>query len=363
MDNNKQDKFHLKNLDPLRAIAAISVILGHTEQVKFSENLPNFAYIPFFTETSGRLGVILFFVLSGFLITILLLREKEKNTQINIKNFYIRRFLRILPLYYLILFIGIFIIKYDYSNLSLYLCLLLMPNIAHASSNHWGASPQIWSIGVEEQFYLIWPVFIYYMKKNILKNMLVIYFIVTFIPYFFVFLLLKTYPDTYFTDFMHRFVYGAKFSCIMMGCIVAYLYQSNNKILKYLYSKKVYLMSLFLSAFLCLIGFKLRYFNDEFYSIIFSIMILNLSTNKEIKINLESKLLNYLGKISYGLYMYHWIIIVNLISLLKPISYNIYLFNILSYLVTVPIIIVLSGISYKYFESPFLNMKKRFSSN
>lgn len=133
--SNSTKTFYLKNLDPLRAIAAISVIIGHIEQIKSNENITSFSNIPFFTETSGRLGVILFFVLSGFLITILLLKEKEKYSIINIKNFYIRRFFRILPLYYLILLIGIFILNYNYTNLSLYMCLLVMPNIAHSSSS------------------------------------------------------------------------------------------------------------------------------------------------------------------------------------------------------------------------------------
>lgn len=94
-------KFIFPNLNAIRFIAAFFVIIHHTEQFKELFHINNVFNIPF-VYAVGKLGVILFFTLSGFLITYLLLRERENRKKINIKNFYMRRVLRIWPLYYLI---------------------------------------------------------------------------------------------------------------------------------------------------------------------------------------------------------------------------------------------------------------------
>lgn len=114
---------------------------------------------------SGHLGVILFFVLSGFLITYLIVKELEAKT-FSFKKFYHRRILRIWPLYYLILLISYILFEPSFSIKGLLLCLSIFPNVAHAIGEGWQSSPQIWSIGVEEQFYLIWPFFIYLIPQK-----------------------------------------------------------------------------------------------------------------------------------------------------------------------------------------------------
>lgn len=100
------NKVHFPGLNGLRFIAALSVIIGHVELIKLDYGIYNFKNtIPFYTNTAGHLGVVLFFVLSGFLITYLLLVEKDKYGKVAVKKFYIRRVLRIWPLYFLILVI------------------------------------------------------------------------------------------------------------------------------------------------------------------------------------------------------------------------------------------------------------------
>src|SRR5690242_1943567 len=124
------EKFYIKGLDALRAIAVLSVIIGHLEVLKNSVHLPNYDNVlPFFKYTSGRIGVILFFVLSGFLITTLLFKEKEGHGSIALKKFYLRRMLRVWPLYYLILLLSYLLTDYSPSPVTLFLCLSIFPNV------------------------------------------------------------------------------------------------------------------------------------------------------------------------------------------------------------------------------------------
>ena len=128
---------------------------------------------------SGKSGVILFFVLSGFLITYLLLQEQDETSQINLPAFYNRRFLRIFPLYFLILGLSVLFItcfpslippafKPVYPLLAFTLILFALPNLALTVDNPVAGASHLWSLGVENQFYLIWPLLIIQFKKNML---------------------------------------------------------------------------------------------------------------------------------------------------------------------------------------------------
>ncbi|MBL0102606.1 MAG: acyltransferase [Bacteroidetes bacterium] len=96
------NKIHFPGLNGLRFIAAFLVLVHHNERIKLRLGLENFWESQFIIVV-GKLGVILFFVLSGFLITYLLLKEEKKTGSIHVKQFYIRRILRIWPLYFLIM--------------------------------------------------------------------------------------------------------------------------------------------------------------------------------------------------------------------------------------------------------------------
>lgn len=132
--------------DGLRALAAAMVIAFHFGG-------PKFAFV------SGWLGVQLFFVLSGFLITTLLLREEALGGRISLGNFWIRRLLRILPLYYLVFFIILAVgvlrtgaIQSVLSN-SLWWFLAVSPDLAPTDMGF----PPAWTIGIEQKFYIVWP--------------------------------------------------------------------------------------------------------------------------------------------------------------------------------------------------------------
>lgn len=169
-------KIYFPNLNGLRFIAAFLVIIHHIEQIKSSLNLSNYwggvDKTPFI-EIIGRLGVVLFFVLSGFLITYLLLAEETVFKEISIKQFYIRRILRIWPLNFLIMILALFVLPnidifllpgfdkvkiQSHLVLKLILFVFFLPNLLLAALGVVPYASHTWSIGNKEQFYLVWPV-------------------------------------------------------------------------------------------------------------------------------------------------------------------------------------------------------------
>ncbi len=357
-------KVYFKGLDTLRAIAALVVVIGHIELQKKENGIPNLINHPYIKLASGHIGVVLFFVLSGFLITYLLVKEKEKAGKIAFKKFYIRRIFRIWPLYYLILLLSFLFFRADYSLGSAALCMSIFPNIAHAFNMGWPTSPQLWSIGVEEQFYLFWPLVIKLIpdKKKIIYLML--FFIgYSIIPYFIKFLnpgIFKTEPWGY---FIGDFFYGSKFNSMSFGGILGYMYASNHKNLKFLYNKYIAYSSVILSFGLWFSGIDFRFFRDEIYTILFGIMILNVATNDKMKLNIDTKLFSFLGKISYGIYMYHWIVILLAMKLISYASnINNFSYNLLLYITVLIGTIGISWVSFISFEKYFLSLKQRFEA-
>lgn len=135
---------HLPGLDGLRAVAVAIVIVGHS-----------------FSAIGTDLGVTLFFVLSGFLITWLLLKERAATGRTDIKRFYVARTLRIFPAYYVFLVISITIdLLRDDSRIIAAIVpgALYFLNYYHALNGHPITSiSHAWSLAIEEQFYLLWP--------------------------------------------------------------------------------------------------------------------------------------------------------------------------------------------------------------
>jgi peptidoglycan/LPS O-acetylase OafA/YrhL len=152
-----KDNVYFPGLNGLRAIAAIAVVLSHIDQCSYLFGLKS---IGFCNSGIASDGVTLFFVLSGFLITFLLLKEKKVSSNINIRNFYIRRVLRIWPIYYTVIIVTCFLLGYvptiGYKRQTLIpsisLFALMMANISYVLYCFTSLAP-LWSVGVEEQFY------------------------------------------------------------------------------------------------------------------------------------------------------------------------------------------------------------------
>ncbi len=142
----------IPSLDGIRAIAILLVLLGHS-----ISGLPAAALLIEWLEV-GRFGVSIFFVLSGYLITRLLVEEQERDGSISLKRFYIRRFFRIIPAYYLYLTCILVASRMGYLTLpssGILPAYLFVWNYApRAAGWFYGHS---WSLSMEEQFYLLWP--------------------------------------------------------------------------------------------------------------------------------------------------------------------------------------------------------------
>src|SRR6478735_8691995 len=164
---------YFKNLNGFRFLAASGVIITHIELYKARVGEQNIWKHPMVFEL-GSAAVDFFFVLSGFLITYLLLEEKNQFKKINFKMFYTRRILRIWPLYYFVILLAFFVIPHlpvmytpSYSDdlfinhiPKLISCLLIFPNVALSIFGNIPYASPAWSIGVEEQFYILWPLLI-----------------------------------------------------------------------------------------------------------------------------------------------------------------------------------------------------------
>ena len=297
----------------------------------------------------------IFFSLSGFLITTLLLQEKKANGKINFKKFYTRRILRIWPLYFLVVLLGFFEFLFHpqpNEKLSYFLYyIFFIGNYAFmAMKTIWSINP-LWSVGVEEQFYAMWPFLIN--SKKVIRNLLL---------FILVFLLVKLFAKNT-GKFFYYFLANTGLDCMAIGGVLAYLRFTDSWLLKFLFNKIVQIIAWLVLALSLVVKFHIISFLDmEIYSFIAGIVILNVSYNRESIFYLENKVLNYLGKISFGIYAYHMLVIsiwANLFppNLIKGISYWAYLvpFILLSFS------ILIGHLSYFYFEKRFLILKDRFS--
>lgn len=105
-------------------------------------------------------------------------------------------------------------------------------------------------------------------------------------------------------------------------------------------------------------GIKIPVVNDEIYSILFGLIIINFAANDKIVLSLENRFFNYLGSISYGLYMFHPICIVAALHCSTYLGFD---SNWFVYPLTLSVTIVMASLSFKYFESFFVKLKGRFS--
>ena len=364
------NKIYFPNLNGIRFIAAFLVIIHHIEQIKNLFGLESKWTNPAI-NLIGPLGVILFFVLSGFLITYLLLVEEKEMKGISIKSFYIRRILRIWPLYYLIIVLSFFLIPqisflnltgwsdhiYNDFFLKLVLFVFFLPNLALVLFPPVAYASQTWSVGVEEQFYLIWPILI----KNV-KNKKRLLYTIIFGYLFLKLILFNLIQDFLFwNDYMSyakAFFESFNIDCMAIGGLFAVYLFENDKKIKLFISRYTQIIVYTILLILLLNGIKIPYVNFEFYAVLFGVVILNLAANENTILKLENKLFHYLGKISYGLYMYHPLAIVITLKILAIFKID----NIvIQYLSVISITILIAGVSYRYFESYFIQKKLKFS--
>ena len=368
MNGQAKDKVHFPNLDGLRLVGSIIIIVFHIEELKVITGKEPYAWVKPYLQL-GDLDVSLFFVLSGFLIGYLLLKEKYDTGNIQIKKYYIRRALRIWPLYYFIILIGFFLFPYlagkwnitelginsPYKYFDFVLCMLfLQPGTKLAAI---GAT---WSVRVEEMFYIFEPLIL---KRT--KNYIAILISITLGVILFRNGYLATCRILHLFPYFQKIISFYRLSCMAIGGIGAYLVVADKKqALKVLYRKDLQ-WSVYVSTFtLLLCNVRIPCIEFEFYSLLFCYMIINLAANPDSVIRLDFKWTNYLGKVSYGLYLYGAFMRIFCLAFTEKIygcELSGWQMNVVLYFTTIASTILISVLSYECFEKPFLRRKTRFA--
>ena len=352
-------KLHLKGLDFYRSISVIIVFICHVELFKSRAGIENFLQLDFFRLNGGLIAIILFFTLSGFLITFILANKKENDEKINIKVFYKRRFLRVFPLYIFVILLSYFLFDYSPSFSTLFFTLILAPNIPHFLGGGWAVSPQIWTIGTEIQFYLIGPIIIKYFKKLLLVTIF-LFVSLSILPHIILYVLNRFTQDQEIFNLVNRAFFCLKFNWIVCGGIFAILYVKQYPFIEWINKKKILSCFIILLPFLLwAINFRLTYFGEEIYSILFSFSMLIMVSNTSV-INLDNKIFTFLNKISYGMYMIHWLVLLLFFhSHVFDNFDNGIISNSIIYLSTLVTTIVISFLIYLFIEKPFHNLKEK----
>jgi peptidoglycan/LPS O-acetylase OafA/YrhL len=350
---------YFAGFNALRLYAALSVVIAHASH-NFGNIRTRPADIPLLNwlTLDAQTAVNLFLVLSGFLVTYWMFRERETAGRFDPRRFYLRRVLRIGPVYYLVAAAGLFLIPwafgsaYEWAPLpirSLVLVLLFCPNFVTGL----GPLEHLWCIGLEGQFYLVWPLAFRQRIGTFLRIVLGIVLVKIMILPAIAILHQETVTNLYL---------GLRFECFALGAGGAYLYISKSPWLKIICSKPAGWTGLMLLIGMAL--FDLPFTEPAILasSVVFVFIILYLCARPDIGRRLEIPIVNTLGKTSYGIYMYHYPLLYLLIKLLnrggvpEGSAYTACL-----QILTIGGTLILAGISYRYLEQPFLRWKQKVS--
>jgi peptidoglycan/LPS O-acetylase OafA/YrhL len=355
---------HFSGLNGLRAIAALAVVFAHTTMALNSFGLDRFVYgrysdgSPVTTLLAG-FGVSIFFALSGFLITYLLLEEKKTKT-INIKNFYMRRILRIWPLYYLYFTLTILtLLAFDlpFEKSSVFFYIFLMANVPFIFKTTIDFLGHYWSLGVEEQFYSFWP-WLVKKSKSILKTTLILLIVLISLK-----CALRFYDiliNNGETGLPYLILGVTRFQCMLIGAIGAILYfKKNDRFLRITNHPVSQLISWLIILLVAINKFHIASFLDnEFISAVTVFLIIGQIQKNNRLVNLETSFLNFIGKISYGVYVLHPLIIFYISKVLTFSDKSVFSY-LLVYVSVFTATILLAYLSYTFFEKRFLLLKER----
>ena len=337
-------------LDTVRGIAASMVVIGHTLGPR----------------QLGSTAVSIFFVLSGFLITWLLVRESDLTGQISLRDFYIRRTLRIFPAFYVFWIVCVtaavlrgvqipwrevwssFFYVGDYYDA-----------LRHGTGGIMGIT---WSLGVEEKFYLLWPFIFACLHRNPAKLLKVgCFFIVGIWLYRVVLCLTFSLP----TDYL-RYAFESRFDNILYGSVLALAFRmvKLDPVLRAV--KRVPLMPIGLAASLLGLTFLEEragatycyVFGMALDATIIAVALIQLVYLAALQnwTWLDHPALRFLGRISYSLYLYHIVVAATVDHYLPNLRLR------WAYPLIYAASVLVAYASYRLVEKPFLRLKDRFAA-
>lgn len=382
MELLRNENEHISALDGIRGLAIILVLFAHFVREDFYIKHFSFAG-SIITKLSlmGLTGVSLFFVLSGFLITGILLNTK--NEEKYFRNFYARRFLRIFPVYYLTLFFVFTILPLiiNFSEQSLLLkskqiwlwtYLSNFPLVAGI----WNKSDQFalghfWSLSVEEHFYFLWPLIIYFTDLNRLKLICKSIITISLTAGISSTLLMRSYEFFRFLSWTTITFSGA----LALGALIAIHRKEYGSLIKL--TKLSHLWMLIFGILFIIEGFIPRRYNADLRGIVahqvswffyagLIITALNASSTGFISKIFTNKIITIFGKISYGIYVYHGILMpffskhLKIESIASSLNSNILAVPVY-YFITIGSVFLISLFSWILIENQILKFKSYFN--
>ncbi len=317
----------------------------------------------------GGLGVTIFFFISGYIITNLLIDEYQHTGKLNLNLFYIRRFLRLYPA--LLLMIGLFYSYNIYIHKPInihegFACLFFYENyyFFYGSGNNSSIYRILWSLAVEEHFYLLFPLIFLVLFKTP-KKMIVILVILIFIPLIFRFWGLYKYA--YSTDMTERYCYvltHTRFDSILYGCLSSLVFKVyGTKTYQAILSNKLIFTTALMVLVSCLLFRNATFRNSIRYSLqgiaLFIIVpaIINMEPYARVKTILCNRIIVFIGKLSYSIYLMHMIALTSLVFI--KTSGHLFLYFLAATLLTA----ILSLFSFYFIEMPFNKLRIKFRPN
>jgi len=359
----KRERFYRPELDCLRFFAFFAVFIYHTlsdDPAYYSARHVPFGTLIASAASAGRFGVDLFFLLSAYLITELLLRELEQFGKVDLGAFYLRRILRIWPLYFFGILIAVLLPLVDpaeYFPLKYGLAFVLM-------SGNWlitfGLPAQslmmsLWSVSFEEQFYLLWSTFISRTRRaqSLLYASAVLLLTATLAR-----LILLGHARAVQSEVLIFTNTLTRLDPLALGIATAVLLR-----------KKRIALAWITRLALLLAGCTLWLAAGHYYSLALSFMLLGypamavgalLIFLSVLGSSLAPRWLRYLGKISYGLYVFHDLALALSVKIMGGYVHSLRLFAVY-WLLGLSMTILTAAFSYRFLESPFLRLKERFT--
>jgi peptidoglycan/LPS O-acetylase OafA/YrhL len=339
---------HLSGLDGLRAIAAFLVVFYHA-------GVP---YVP------ASAGVLAFFVLSGFLITWLIIGEEDETRTVSLKRFYIRRSFRIFPAFYayFVVMMAVWLIRHIPIHWSQAISTLFY--VSNYYQAIWGdpstGLSHAWSLAVEEQFYLIWPVTFLLLRDN-RRRFIALSLL---IPALWLYRELLVFVFHVGQGYIYE-AFDTRVDHLLMGCWLAVALRGGylGRFWHAVCASPFYvLVTVSLLVLSIALGYwtHMRDYRDtvEFVvqPVLFAILIAQLIA---FPLHPFTRPFNwgwmkYLGKLSYSIYLYQQMVIWPTLQLFRSTP-------LLGVLATIPAVIIAAAASYYFVEKPFLNLRKRFA--
>lgn len=370
----KDTKTYFENLDGWRFLCFLSVFFFHSFHTEFQyiKDNPTYTFVKKDVFGNGNLGVNFFFVLSGFLITYLIILELKKYNKIDVVAFWKRRILRIWPLFYFCVFFGFVLfplfkqafgqVSNETASLPMYLTFLNnFDLIAHGLPDA-SVLGVLWSVAIEEQFYFVWPLLLFFIPLRY-HWAIFISIIIASIG----FRMANNNPLLY----EHHTL-----SCIgdlAIGGLGAWCISNSKSFFLWIENMPKYLIYTVYLSFILLFFFRdevflaetpFKPFERAIVAFLILVIILEQNYAKHSFYKMSSfKRISRLGKMTYGMYCLHFIGILIALKITGILGVNKALWQVLLIETSLALLltILISKLSYTYFEMPFLRLKKRFS--